>query len=202
MYTPKPFELTDTSEAVAFMQRYSFGTLITVIDGEPVATHLPFVIKQDGNQVILSSHLARPNVQSQHLLNSTSLVVFTEPHAYIAPKHYEKELNVPTWNYIAVHAYGKATIVTDEREQLAALEEMIASYDNDYLKQWATLPADYKQKMAKGIVGFNITVTSLQGKKKLSQNRTDIDRQSVIQALESSADAHEQVIGSYMRSEL
>ena len=92
MYTPRPFELTDTNEAVAFIQRYSFGTLISVIDGEPVATHLPFVIKQYDDQVIISSHLAKPNVQSQHLLNGTSLVIFTEPHAYIAPKHYEQEL--------------------------------------------------------------------------------------------------------------
>jgi transcriptional regulator len=92
MYTPKHFELTNTSEAVAFMQRYSFATLINVIDDLPVATHLPFVITHNGDQVILSSHLAKPNVQAQHLLAGTSLVIFTEPHAYIAPKHYETTL--------------------------------------------------------------------------------------------------------------
>jgi transcriptional regulator len=201
MYTPKHFELTNTSEAVAFMQRYSFATLINVIDDLPVATHLPFVITQNGNQVILSSHLAKPNVQAQHLLAGTSLVMFTEPHAYIAPKHYEGELNVPTWNYIAIHAYGRAALITDELEKLTSLEHMIRLYDSDYLKQWATLPTEYKSKMSKGIVVFDIIVTDLQGKKKLSQNRTDVDKQSVVQALSASSNANDQTIADYMRSE-
>ncbi|UEG51548.1 FMN-binding negative transcriptional regulator [Mucilaginibacter daejeonensis] len=201
MYTPKNFELTDVSEAVAFMQRYSFATLINSANGIPEATHLPFVIKQDGDEVILSSHLAKPNPQSGSLLEGTSLVIFSEPHAYIAPKHYEKELNVPTWNYIAIHAYGTATIVTDEELQLASLEEMITSYDADYVNQWASLPMDYKLKLVKGITVFDITVTDLQGKKKLSQNRTDVDRQNVINALSNSHDANEQEIARYMQAE-
>ncbi len=201
MYTPKNFELTNVSEAVAFMQRYSFATLINSANGIPEATHLPFVIKQQGNQVILSSHLAKPNPQSDSLFEGTSLVIFTEPHAYIAPKHYEKELNVPTWNYIAIHAYGTATIVTDEELQLASLEEMITSYDADYVNQWAKLPLDYKLKLVKGITVFDIAVTDLQGKKKLSQNRTEVDRQNVINALSNSHDANEQEIARYMQAE-
>jgi transcriptional regulator len=201
MYTPKHFELTNTIEAVAFMQRYSFATLINVIDDLPVATHLPFVITQNGNQVILSSHLAKPNVQAQHLLAETLLVIFTEPHAYIAPKHYEDELNVPTWNYIAIHAYGTAALITDELEKLTSLEHMIQSYDGDYLKQWATLPMEYKLKMSKGIVVFDIIVTDLQGKKKLSQNRTEVDKQNVVKALSASANANDRTIADYMRSE-
>ncbi len=201
MYTPKNFELTDVSEAVAFMQRYSFATLINSANGIPEATHLPFVIKQQGDKVILSSHLAKPNPQSATLFEGTSLVIFTEPHAYIAPKHYEKELNVPTWNYIAIHAYGTATLVTDEQLQLASLEDMIMSYDADYVKQWANLPMDYKLKLVKGITVFDIAVTNLQGKKKLSQNRNDIDRQSVINALSNGHDANEQEIARYMQVE-
>jgi transcriptional regulator len=202
MYTPKPFELTDTAEAVAFMQRYSFATLVSVNNGIPAATHLPFVVKQQHERVILSSHLAKPNVQSQDLLNGDVLVIFTEPHTYVAPKHYEKELNVPTWNYLAVHAYGKPTVVTDVTQQLAALEEMIAAYDTDYLTQWAGLPMDYKLKLVKGIVVFDIEVNDLQGKKKLSQNRTQADRQSVTDALSNSTDVNEQTIATYMQAEL
>jgi transcriptional regulator len=77
---------------------------------------------------------------------------------------------------------------------------MIRSYDSDYLKQWATLPVEYKLKMSKGIVVFDIIVTDLQGKKKLSQNRTDVDKQSVIQALSASSNANDQTIADYMRS--
>jgi len=202
MYTPKHFQLTDTNEAVAFMKQYSFATLINVVDNVPVATHLPFLIKQEGDQVILSSHLAKANPQSDHITSGTSLIIFTEPHAYISPQHYEKELNVPTWNYIAVHAYGETKVVDDEAQQLVALEEMIASYDTAYLQQWAGIPMDYKLKMCKAIVVFDITVTDLQGKKKLSQNRTDADRESIIKAFANSADANEQVIGEYMQAEI
>ncbi|MVN91908.1 FMN-binding negative transcriptional regulator [Mucilaginibacter aquatilis] len=202
MYTPKSFELNDVSEAVAFMKQYSFATLINTSGNIPEATHLPFLIKQQGEQVILSSHLAKANPQAEYITNGTSLVIFTEPHAYISPAHYEKELNVPAWNYIAIHAYGEATVITDEAEQLQALEEMIGSYDMAYLKQWAGLPMDYKLKMCKGIVVFDIKISDLQGKKKLSQNRTSTDRDAIIKAFSQSPDFNEQVIGSYMQAEV
>jgi len=198
MYIPKQFQIEDNSEAVSFMQRYSFATLINVSGNVPVATHLPFVVEQQGDKVILSSHLAKANHQSEDLTSGISLVIFTEPHAYIAPKLYEKELNVPTWNYIAVHAYGKVLIVDDESEQLQELERMVAFYDNDYMKQWSGLPLDYKLKLCKGIVMFKITATDLQGKKKLSQNRTDADRESIINAFTHSSDINEQTIAAYM----
>lgn len=201
MYTPKHFELNDVSEAVAFMKRYSFATLVNVNSGIPEATHLPFLIKQQEERMILSSHLAKANPQAGYLTNATSLVIFTEPHDYISPAHYEKELNVPTWNYIAIHAYGEVEVITDEASQLQALEEMIASYDSAYLQQWAGLPMDYKLKMCKGIVVFDINVTDLQGKKKLSQNRTEVDRDSIMKAFSQSNDWNEQVIGEYMRAE-
>ena len=201
MYIPKPFQINDTSESIAFMQRYSFATLINTINAVPLATHLPFIVRQENDQIILSSHIALANPQSQHLLGSSSLVIFTEPHAYIAPRLYEKELNVPTWNYIAVHAYGDANIIKDEATQLQALEQMVTFYDADYVKQWEALPIDYKLKMSKGIVIFDIVVTDLQGKKKLSQNRSAKDFESVADALSKSRDVNEQTIGSYMNTE-
>jgi transcriptional regulator len=198
MYIPKHFNISDIGEAVMFMRRYSFATLINVSGGLPVATHLPFVVEQHDERVVLYSHLAKANTQSADLLSGNSLVIFTEPHAYIAPKLYEKELNVPTWNYIAVHAYGEAQLIEDEPEQLLELERMITSYDAGYLKQWSGLPLEYKLKLCKGIMMFKITVTDLQGKKKLSQNRTDNDRQSIINAFSHSTDANEQTIAGYM----
>jgi transcriptional regulator len=97
-----------------------------------------------------------------------------------------------------VHAYGEANIVDDETEQLQELEQMVKFYDNEYLKQWSRLPLDYKLKLCKGVVMFKIIVTDLQGKKKLSQNRTDTDRQSIINAFSHSGDLNEHTIAAYM----
>jgi transcriptional regulator len=114
--------MIDKQEAVDFMQKYSFATIVTVENGIPSATHLPFIIDKRGDQVVLISHFAKANHQSADVFGCTALVIFTEPHAYISPAHYEKEQNVPTWNYLAVHAYGKATLI-DEKVQVTQVLE-------------------------------------------------------------------------------
>nr|WP_294948552.1 FMN-binding negative transcriptional regulator [uncultured Mucilaginibacter sp.] len=198
MYTPKHFLLADSQETISFMQKYSFATIITNINGVPVATHLPFIVEQRNDQLVLISHFAKANPQSVAVFNETSLVIFTEPHAYISPSNYEKELNVPTWNYLAVHAYGKATLIDDKAEVAKLLEKMIGFYEANYLKQWAQLPDDYKHKMMNGITAFEIVVDDLQGKKKLSQNRSDIERENIINSFSGSADKNEVEIAEYM----
>jgi len=198
MYIPKHFQADNHQETLAFMQRYSFATLITSANNYPEATHLPFLVEQQGDQLILSSHFAKANPQAAGIELNTALVIFTEPHAYISPSNYEKEQNVPTWNYIAIHAYGQAKVVTDEVKQLAVLEKMIRFYDQGYLQQWESLPMDYKLKMVKGIVAFDITVTDLQAKKKLSQNRTPAERDTIINNLSSSPHSNEQEVAAYM----
>jgi len=132
---------------------------------------------------------------------NTVLIIFSEPHAYISPKHYEKELNVPTWNYISVHAYGKGKLLTGKDETFAVLEATIDNYEKAYRKQWDGLPEDYKLKMANGIVAFEITVTDLQAKKKLSQNRTETERKNIIDSLSGSDDTNEQRIAEFMRKD-
>jgi transcriptional regulator len=104
MYIPSFNTFTDKQEVIAFMQRYSFATIITIANDIPVATHLPFLVKEVGDKLILRSHFAKANPQANQVFDKTSLVVFTEPHAYISPSNYETEKVVPTWNYIAVHA--------------------------------------------------------------------------------------------------
>src|SRR6185503_6830 len=96
---------TDRQEIISFMQRYSFAAIVTTIDEAPYATHLPFLVKEENNKVILQAHFAKANPQWKEITAKTSLVIFTEPHAYISPSNYETEKVVPTWNYIAVHAY-------------------------------------------------------------------------------------------------
>ena len=198
MYIPSFNTFPDGQEIVAFMQRYSFGTIVTAANGIPEATHLPFLVKQENDKVFLLSHFAKANPQSAEIIGNTSLVIFTEPHAYISPKHYEKEESVPTWNYIAVHAYGKAIIIEEEDKKAELLEHTIQSYDTGYLQQWEKLRHDFKSKMMKGIVAFSIEVSDLQAKKKLSQNRSETEQQNIIHSLTNSIDANEREIAAYM----
>ncbi len=198
MYIPKHFENTDEHAALEFMKRYSFATLITVSDGVPIATHLPFVVEKRNEHIVLTSHLAKANPHGA-MMGKEQLVIFQAPHAYISPKHYEKVQNVPTWNYLAVHAYGKATIIESEPEVMSVLESMIDLYEADYRSQWADLSKDYKSNMAKGIVAFQIKVDRIQYKEKLSQNKTNKERSSIISSLSDSKAEHERIVADYMR---
>jgi transcriptional regulator len=198
MYIPAFNKFPNQQEAIGFMQRYSFATIVTADNNVPVATHLPFLIEQRDDKVVLLSHFAKANPQASAIIDKPVLVIFTEPHAYISPANYEKETNVPTWNYLAVHAYGKATLLTDGEETAGLLAKMINTYEVGYQQQWNNLPDDYKQKMMKGIVAFEIIVDDLQGKQKLSQNRSALERDNIINALSKSEDSVESEIAKYM----
>ncbi|MFI5163215.1 MAG: FMN-binding negative transcriptional regulator [Sphingobacteriales bacterium] len=199
MYTPSFNRFEDRQEIIAFIQRYSFATIVTDVEGVPEATHLPFLVKQENDKLLLISHFAKANPQSAQILDKISLVIFTEPHAYITPKLYEKEESVPTWNYIAVHAYGKARILDDEKQKAELLQHTIKQYDTGYLEQYEKLPGDFKSKMMKGIVAFEIEVTDLQAKKKLSQNRSETEQNNIIDSLSKSPETNEKEIAEYMK---
>jgi transcriptional regulator len=198
MYTPSFNSFTDRQEIITFMQRYSFAAIVTQIDGLPVATHLPFLVKEENNKIILQAHFAKANPQWKELEGNTSLVIFTEPHAYISPNNYEKVENVPTWNYIAVHAYGKAQILDGVEQKIELLKHTINAFESAYLQQWEGLPDQYRLKMMNGIVAFEIEVTDLQAKMKLSQNRSELERENIIHTLGQSTDTNEREIAAYM----
>lgn len=200
MYIPKINLATDRDEIVDFMKRFSFATIITAKNNLPVATHLPFVINIKDDNIMLTSHFARANEHWEDIENNEILVIFSEPHAYISPKNYDKELSVPTWNYISVHAYGKGKLITETENVFKALESVIDYYDASYKHQWDNLPDDYRLKMSKGIVAFEILVTNLQAKKKLSQNRAPAEQQKIISTLSKSSDSNEQLIAEYMKN--
>jgi transcriptional regulator len=202
MYIPKNFLTVDQDEIVAFMKTYSFATIISAKANLPTATHLPFLVTIRDEKVILTSHFAKANSHWEDLEDNKTLVIFSQPHAYISPGHYEKELNVPTWNYISVHAYGDAKLITDEQGTFDVLEATITNYEAGYKKQWDNLPADYRVKLAKGIVAFELTVTDLQAKKKLSQNKTEKEQKSIIDSLSLSPDKNERDIAEYMNGHL
>jgi transcriptional regulator len=199
MYIPSFNKFEDRQQAIAFMQRYSFATFVSVKDGLPIATHLPFLVKVEDDRIILRAHFAKANPQAKDSIGQQVLVIFIEPHAYISPKNYEKTENVPTWNYLAVHAYGKCELLEGEENKAALLEETIKAFELDYLKQWDGLSADYKRKMMNGIVAFEIVVDDLQAKAKLSQNRSEIERENIVHQLDDAADSTERDIAKYMK---
>jgi transcriptional regulator len=171
------------------MKRYNFAMLITSGNGRPEVTHLPFCLDVTEERVLLTAHLARANPHWKEFADREVLVVFSGPHAYTSPANYEREENFPTWNYIAVHAYLKVNIVTDEQRGLSILDELILQSEPAYLEQWNRLDAEYRRQLYKGIVPFEITVTDLQAKQKLSQNKTAGERANVIHSLEQEEDS-------------
>lgn len=201
MYIPNGFRFENEEEKIAFMKQYSFATMITNKDNVPIATQLPFLVEEISGKLVLSSHFALANEQAKVITENISLVIFTEPHAYISPKHYDKWESVPTWDYIAVHAYGKAKVLEDETSKLKVLERMIHFYEKDYLQQWDTLTDKFKTGMMRGIVAFELEVSDLQGQKKLSQNKTGVERDRIIEQLESGNNTVEKDLANYIRGE-
>ena len=198
MYIPKCFEQADKSKSIAFMQAYNFAVIISVNDGLPIATHLPFVITEKEDNIILFSHLSKNNPQWQTFKQQEVLVVFSEPHAYISPKLYDKQQNVPTWNYIAVHAYGAVKILNSKEEKMKVLLHQMTTYEPDYLDQFKQLSEKYIDDLLEEIVAFEINITQLQAKEKLSQNKTTKERQNIKEHLTSAPDNTQSALGKYM----
>jgi transcriptional regulator len=191
--------MKDKKQALAFMQTYPFATIINTKENYPLATHLPFAVKEVAGQLQLTAHFAKANKQWELLEQAISLVIFQEPHAYISPQHYNKRQNVPTWNYVAVHAYGQARIVTDHVQGFAILEDLIQNSEAAYQQQWESLDFAYKKAMYEGIVPFVVEVTNLEAKVKLSQDKKADERSRIAAALSSSENKLEQTIGDFMK---
>jgi transcriptional regulator len=205
MYIPAAFRVDDFDEISAFIGEHSFATLVT-FDGEaPFATHLPLLFnKSKGEPGVLSGHVARGNEQWQHLQKAAEnrsevLAIFQGPHAYISPSWYKTDLAVPTWNYIAVHAYGTPRLINDAALD-AQLRAMIEKYESAFPSPWpGDLPQDFWTKLRGAIVGFEIEITRLEGKWKLGQNRSQSDQENVISALENATRDDERTIAEAMK---
>lgn len=186
MYIPKHYKENDRKKLVGFMREYNFAAIINSTKKRYWATHLPFLIFEENDDVILKAHMAKSNPQWVNFGKEEVLVIFQEPHAYISPKLYDHYVNVPTWNYIAIHAYGVPEILSGREQRINILEESFKAFDKDYKDQWDKLPADYKNEMLEGIVAFRIKINKLEGKFKLSQNRTKDERKKIISHLSQS----------------
>ncbi|HTN21825.1 MAG TPA: FMN-binding negative transcriptional regulator [Pelobium sp.] len=201
MYIPSANAMNDRDEIVNFMKRFSFATIVSTDGTTPLATHLPFIVDYKNDKLLLTSHFAKANDHWKYMEHQNVLVIFSEPHAYISTAHYDKELNVPTWNYLSVHVYGTVELISDYQRNISLLEKTIENYEPSFALKWNEFPEDYKIKMVKGIVGFEMTVNDIQAKKKLSQNRTPTEKANIITALSKSKDNNENLIAEYMKKD-
>lgn len=192
MYIPKHFREDDMEAMHTFMDAYSFAILVAQQhDGTPFASHLPFMIDTTrGTYGTLAAHMARANSQWQDFSEECEvLVIFRGPHAYVSPSWYDAALSVPTWNYAAVHAYGKPHIIEDKTAWYHLLKRLIEKHEAQFERPWPfQLPDEYLQNMMRGTVAFEIEITKLEGKFKLSQNRPMSDRIRVAEILEKQGD--------------
>jgi transcriptional regulator len=200
MYIPKHFELTDTKTMHDLMRQFSFATIVSVLEGVPFATHMPVVVRPDLSEFgTMRTHIARANTQWELFSsNAEILVIFQGDHTYISPKWYETHPSVPTWNYVTVHAYGRPRIIEEPDRVRELLDELIGQYEGSEGWNSSGLSEKYMNGMLRGIVAFEIEITRLEGKLKLSQNRSEADRQGVIAALATSASPDDQAIATQM----
>ncbi|MGI4787523.1 MAG: FMN-binding negative transcriptional regulator [Janthinobacterium lividum] len=204
MYIPEHFQVEDQTELFGLMRQNSFATLIT--SGTSLAaSHLPFHIDESAGAFgTLRSHLARANPQwKEFSAAQEALVIFQGPHAYVSPSLYVSPNLVPTWNYVVVHAYGYPEIVGDD-ELLETLRLTAADNENTREQPWTLedLPLDLTLKMLRAIVGFKITITRLEGKYKMSQNRSQADQLSLIDGLTQSGGELEGESARWMKANI
>ena len=175
MYLPKHFESPDPAMTLEVMRTHNFATLTSVdAEGAPFVTHLPVALTEEGGRVVLHFHMAKANPHSAMLFEKrASLVAFLGPHAYMSPSVYADLRRVPTWNYIAVHAYGEPQELVENDAKDALLKSLIAIHEPVYADQWRALDAKYQGAMMDMICAFRMTVTKLESKFKLNQHRPE-----------------------------
>ena len=187
MFVPKHFEFEGRDALLKFIEAYSFGVLITHGEAGYEASHLPVVVNAEENCLYL--HLARANSQVKALTEcDKALIVFSGEHAYLSPRWYVSNNNVPTWNYSAVHVSVTATAL-DQAGTVGVVDALSAVNESGFDTPWSSAQVDQLRLDAlyRGIVGFRLNIETLQGKRKLSQNKNAEDRQSVIQGLQATS---------------
>jgi transcriptional regulator len=200
MYIPEHFKETNPARISALIAGHPFGMLVTAPEGVPFVSHLPFLFERSaGSQGKLLGHMARANPQWQHFsTGSEVLAVFQGPHAYVSPSWYSSP-GVPTWNYAVVHLRGKPRLIAGEAELEALLEKLTRVHESPMPSPWEPkLTGERRAKLLDMIVGFEIEVTHIQGKFKLSQNRPLEDQQNVVKALSLSNNQTDTAVAELM----
>ena len=199
MYSPSYNRKEDRAELLEFMRANSFAVLVTGTGGTLHASHLPVMVHEQGKDVVLDMHMAKANAQWKEFFDDEVLVVFSGPHAYVSPRWYEEQERVPTWNYAAVHAYGVPKLIEDPSQKHASQRRLISALDPQWLPKFDALRPAYVEKMLEGIVNFEIAVTRLETRWKLSQNRTRREQELIAAQLDKSQDSVERALAALTR---
>jgi transcriptional regulator len=164
--------------------------LVTSGEGGLRASHLPSLVQEGDDRFVIEMHMARANDQWQQFQGGgEALAIFQGPHAYISPSWYQTHPSVPTWNYAIVHAYGIPRRIEDHDTLYRMLEALVDTHEAGFAQPWRMeLPHDYMDKMMRAVVGFEVEITRLEGKLKLSQNRSEDDQRQVAHMLGNSDD--------------
>jgi transcriptional regulator len=194
MYQPEHFRVDDLAPMHALMRARPLAVLVSGGAAGLYATHMPTVLKDDGSHGVVEFHLARANPHWKFLADENeALIIFQGPEGYITPNWYPSKTEhakvVPTWNYAAVHAYGRPEVMQDKDRLRRHVGELTTQQERTEAAPWAIsdAPESYIETMLRGIVGFRFAITRLEGKWKMSQNREMKDREGVVKGLEQRA---------------
>ncbi|WP_296698806.1 FMN-binding negative transcriptional regulator [Algoriphagus sp.] len=192
----------EESEISEFIQKNSFATLVSTYAGRPWATHLPLMLKRDKNgDPMLSGHVAKANPQWKELRNEV-LVIFQGPHAYISSSWYNHE-NVPTWNYLAVHAYCTIKIIEGE-ELMDHLKSLVDTFEEGRPNRVSVekMSEKYLESQVKALVGIELKIKEIHASAKLSQNRDEVNYKNIVKQLGASPFQTEKEIASEMKKRM
>ena len=196
MYSPSYNRVEDRAELVAFMRANNFAVLVTGTGGALHASHLPVRVLEKNTKIILDMHMAKNNPQWKEFFDDEVMVVFAGPHAYVSPRWYEDTERVPTWNYAAIHAYGIPVLVSDKTKKYESQRRLVADMDPQWLPKFDALSQKYVDMMLEGIVNFEIAVTRLETRWKLSQNRGRREMELIAAQLAKSDDSVERALSA------
>ena len=204
MYSPPYNRVEDRAEVVAFMRANDFPLLVTGTGGALHASHLPVVVHEKAERIVLDMHMAKNNPQWREFFDDEVMVVFSGPHAYVSPTWYDASQveRVPTWNYAAVHVYGTAKLIEDPALKHKNQRALVAQLDPEWLPRFDALRPQYVSQMLDGIVNFEISVTRIDARWKLSQNRGRREMELIAARLEKSDDTMLKALAALHRQHL
>jgi transcriptional regulator len=199
MYIPKLYREEDHEKILEFLKQNNFPALVTYDGEKPTATHLPVeVLENENGSLTILGHMSRANPQWRSFGEQEVLLIFQGAHTYISPRWYD-HVNVPTWNYMMVHVYGKVRLVEGE-ELYSLLSRLVKNHEEPTAYSLEALPQDFVQKEMNGVVGFAVDVTRVDAGYKLSQNRNDGDHENIIRELEGRGDENSAAVAKSMRT--
>jgi len=198
MYIPKLYREEVHENILEFLHANNFPALVTHDGEKPIATHLPVeVIEAEDGALTILGHMSRANPQWKSFGEQEVLLIFQGAHTYISPRWYS-QVNVPTWNYMIVHLYGKVRLVEGD-ELYSLMSRLVQKHEAETSYSLEGLPQDFVQKEMNGVVGLAVDVTRIDAEYKLSQNRNDEDHENIIRELEGRGDEQSAGVAKAMK---